>query len=104
MPLVLRRHLPRLDQAAYAGRQFVHWTMTISERAQGWLTERFHAEFRVLLADSETKYGVVVPVYCLMPDHLHCLAAGKFDSADQLLWVRAVRRRHWPHMAVFSTR
>jgi putative transposase len=93
MPLARRNHLPRLSETAYCGRQFVHWTMTIAGRKQGWLTPAFHAAFRTVLSDAEAKYGVVVPAYCLMPDHIHCLAAGVESSADQLLWVRTIRRR-----------
>lgn len=39
-----------------------------------------------------SKYHVVVPTYCLMPDHLHILAAGITPAADQRLWAKAARR------------
>jgi len=41
----------------------------------------------------ETLHAVVVPAYCLMPDHLHLISVGVSIDADQRLWARAVRRR-----------
>src|SRR5258708_34952668 len=38
------------------------------------------------------EYRVVIPVYCLMPDHLHILAAGIGSDTDQLLWSKAASR------------
>ncbi len=93
MPLAPFRHLPRLSEAAYRGLQFVHWTMTIAGRRQGWLTARFHDSFRERLSFVGADYDIAVPAYCLMPDHLHCLTAGLSDHSDQLLWARAFRRR-----------
>jgi REP element-mobilizing transposase RayT len=72
---------------------FVHWTMGISNRRIGWLTQEFHAAFRSTLERNAEHYGVAVPAYCLMPDHLHVLAAGMNHNSDQALWSRAVRRR-----------
>jgi REP element-mobilizing transposase RayT len=66
--------------------------MTIAGRQQGWLSSRFHTAFREILHQAADQYQVVVPAYCLMPDHLHLLAAGIAPAADQRLWVRAVRR------------
>lgn len=61
-------------------------------RLTGWLTPAFHASFREILQRNAGPYGVVVPVYCLMPDHLHLLAAGFSHDSDQILWSRAIRR------------
>jgi REP element-mobilizing transposase RayT len=66
--------------------------MTVTDRQHGWLTMPFLTNFRVVLTNVVTKYHVVVPAYCLMPDHLHLLAAGTTLECDQLLWARAVRR------------
>lgn len=38
------------------------------------------------------KHRVVIPAYCLMPDHMHILAAGIAPDTDQLLWAKATRR------------
>jgi putative transposase len=85
-------HLPRLLKQAYQGRQFVHWTMTVADRLTGWLTPDFHTSFRAILSNHVPAYGVVVPAYCLMPDHLHVMAAGVSVRSYQILWSRATRR------------
>jgi len=86
------RHLPRLEPQAYRGRQFVHWIMAMANRREGWLTPEFHAGFRRILAKAESAHAVAVPTYCLMPDHMHILAAGLTPRSDQRLWIRGVRR------------
>ena len=86
------RHLPRLADEAYHGRQFVHWTMTITDRLTGWLKPDFHSTFLEILRQSADRYDVVLPAYCLMPDHFHLLAAGISTRSDQLRWSRAIRR------------
>jgi len=92
MGIVPQRHLPRLTADAYRGRQFVHWTMAVAERCSGWLNTDFHSVFRSILGRNTERYGVLVPAYCLMPDHLHLLAVGTNSNSDQILWSRAVRR------------
>lgn len=86
------RHLPRLADESYRGFQFVHWIMTIADRHKGWLNKGFHSRFREILIQSATKYHVVVPTCCLMPDHIHILSVGINPMADQKLWSRSVRR------------
>ena len=80
-------HLPRLDPRWYQGFAFVHWTMTIKNRATGWLDARFHQRFREVLLHSlmsKMRAGeVACPVYCLMPDHLHLLLIAWDAKADQ---------------------
>ena len=66
--------------------------MTVADRQRGWLTPDFHQNFRAMLVRATAKYHVVVPAYCLMPDHLHLIAAGMTSDADQQLWARAIRR------------
>ena len=66
--------------------------MTVADRQRGWLTPDFHQKFRAVLVRAIAKYHVVVPAYCLMPDHLHLIAAGMTSDADQQLWARAIRR------------
>jgi len=88
-----RSHLPRLHPEHYRGWQFVHWIMTISKRKTGWLNAEFHEKFKEILFSSASSYDVVVPAFCLMPDHLHILAAGIHSAADQKLWARAIRRK-----------
>jgi REP element-mobilizing transposase RayT len=66
--------------------------MAIAGRQRGWLNPSFHHYFRDLLGASALRYGVAVPAYCLMPDHLHLLVAGITEGADQLLWAKSFRR------------
>jgi len=87
-------HLPRLPASAYQGTAWVHWTMTLRDRARGWLDTTMHAQVRELLLHTMARYFVHCPGYCLMPDHAHFLWMGTGEISDQ---VRASKffRKHW---------
>jgi putative transposase len=86
------RDLRRLSPDFYCGFAWVHWTMTIDDRATGWLTPAFHTEFRLLLLHTCARYSLLCPTYCLMPDHLHLLLLGVSPRSDQRLAIRFLRR------------
>jgi REP element-mobilizing transposase RayT len=76
-------HLPRLQPEFYQGDSAVHWTLTLFDRATGWLNDSFHSRFRELLLHAATREGLLCPAYCLMPDHLHLLWLGLRADSDQ---------------------
>jgi putative transposase len=100
--------LPKLDRQRYRGHAVVFWTLTLQDRAQGWLTPRFHLVFREMLLHTAARYAVWCPAYCLMPDHLHVIWMGLRLHSDQLNAMRFLRRhldpalgegRRWQHQA-----
>lgn len=76
--------LPRLPREYYQGDAFVHWTLSVYDRARGWLTQPFHQRFRELMLHAAAREGLFSPVYCLMPDHLHLVWMGSRRNSDQL--------------------
>jgi putative transposase len=95
VPLVPKQRiswLPRLNGSFYTGRAFVHWSMAMDQRATGWLTELHYARLRELLCHALSRYDLVCPVYCLMPDHAHFLFVGCGESSDQRLAVQLFRK------------
>jgi putative transposase len=76
-------YLPRLPREYYQGDAVVHWTLPVSHRRRGWLDESFHAAFRELLLHTAAREGLLCPVYCLMPDHLHLVWMGLRLDSDQ---------------------
>ena len=86
------RHLPRLAREHYQSFAVAHWTVTIQDRATGWLDDLFHAYFRELLLHAAAREGLLCPAYCLMPDHIHLIWMGMKVSTDQLLAMRFLRR------------
>jgi REP element-mobilizing transposase RayT len=88
----LHSYLQRLPAEWYRGKAMVHWSMTMEDRATGWLDERFHLMFREQLTHMGFLYHLIVPIYCLMPDHLHLLAAGFHEDSDQRLAMRFLRK------------
>ena len=86
-----RDHLRRLPRENYQGDAVVHWTLTIAERRQGWLTAPFYYRFRELLSHSCFRYGLVCPIFCLMPDHLHLVWMGICSGSDQLNAMKHLR-------------
>ena len=82
----------RLSQAHYQGRAFVLWNMTVEERATGWLSPEFHLRFRELQLHTLARHGLMCPMYCLMPDHMHLFWIGLSAQSDQHLAARFLRR------------
>ena len=70
----------------------MHWTMTVEERCQGWLSERWHRQFREILLHTLARHRLVCPIYCVMPDHLHLVWVGVEATSDQVLAARFFRR------------
>lgn len=88
------QRLARLAAASYRGFATVHWSMTLENRATGWLDTAHHAALRELLLHTCQRYGLVCPAYCLMPDHAHFLWQGVDTNSDQRL-AAAWFRRQW---------
>ena len=84
MPEIKTFYLPRLSPEAYTADAVVHWTLTLFDRATGWLNPLFHAGFRELMLHVAAREGLLCPVYCLMPDHLHLVWMGLRRDTDQL--------------------
>ena len=87
-----RDHLKRLPPEYYRGDAIVHWSSTILERKQGWLTSVFYYRFRELLTHTAFRYGLACPIFCLMPDHIHMIWMGLCDSSNQLLAMKHFRK------------
>ena len=83
-PLNRAFYLPRLPREYYQADAVVHWTLTIFNRAQGWLTPAFHSQFLELMLHAAAREGLACPIYCLMPDHLHLVWMGLRLDSDQL--------------------
>ena len=81
--MIKKGQLPRLSREWYQGNAFVFWTFTLEDRRTGWLTPAFHALFREVLLHAAIRYRLLVPVYCLMPDHLHWVGVGLSAGSDQ---------------------
>jgi putative transposase len=77
-------YLPRLERCYYQGDAVVFWTLAIFDRAKGWLTQVFHIEFRELMLHTAAREGLICPIYCLLPDHLHLIWMGLRLDTDQI--------------------
>lgn len=71
-----KSRLPKLAAESYCGLVCVHWTLTLENRAAGWLSAAFHATFREILLHAGARYGLACPAYVLMPDHVHLIWLG----------------------------
>ena len=89
---IVHEHLPRLPAESYRGFAFVHWIMTVEQRHTGWLDDRVYLRLREVLLHTTTKYHLLCPVYCVMPDHLHMLWLGISDGSDQRLAAQFFRK------------
>ena len=98
-PLNRAFYLPRLPKEHYQGDAIVFWTLTVFDRAKGWLSAEFHHEFRELLLHTATREGLLCPVYCLMPDHIHLVWMGLRLETDQLNGMAFLRTHLEPKLA-----
>jgi REP element-mobilizing transposase RayT len=83
--------LPRLERSCYRAFSVVHWTMKVEPPIPGWLTDRFHQDFRTLLLHACARERPFCPTYCLMPDHLHLMWLGLAVESDQLNGMKFFR-------------
>jgi putative transposase len=96
---VEKDHLPRLAAEWHRGFTFVHWTLTIEDRATGWLDETFHARWQFILLHACARYQLAAPAYVLMPDHIHLLWVGLAEESDQRLAIAFLRKQLSPVLA-----
>ena len=85
-------HLPRLTPEFYRGFAAVHWTITLEDRAEGWLNDLFNLHFRELLLHATTREKLFCPVYVLMPDHMHLVWMGLSANSDQRNAMKFLRK------------
>jgi hypothetical protein len=86
-----RDYLRRLPPESYRGQAYVHWSMTTDDRKTGWLIPIFYCKFREILTHTMFRYGLLCPIYCCMPDHIHFLWVGLLDGSDQRNAVKFFR-------------
>ncbi len=84
-------HLKRLPREYYRGQAYVHWSLSMQDRATGWLIPIFYYKFREILTHTMFRYGICCPIYCCMPDHIHLLWVGILESSDQQNAVKFFR-------------
>ena len=78
----------------------MHWTLSVFDRARGWLSDSFHTRFRELMLHAAAREGLYCPTYCLMPDHLHLVWMGLRLDTDQLNGMAFLRRHLEPALAL----
>jgi REP element-mobilizing transposase RayT len=97
-------YLKRLPAEYYQGHAYVHWSMTIEGRKQGWLVPIFYYKFREILTHTLFRYGLRCPIYCCMPDHLHLLWIGILDGSDQRNAAKYFRKQLNPILEKLGVR
>ncbi len=98
-PLSRAFSLPRLPREHYQADAAVFWTLTIFDRTKGWLTPSFHQRFRELMLDAAAREGLLCPIYCLMPDHLHLVWLGLRHDTDQITGMAFLRTYLEPELS-----
>ena len=98
-PLNRAFSLPRLAREYYQGDAVVFWTLTLFDRAKGWLKPEFHQRFRELMLHAAAREGLLCPIYCLMPDHFHLIWMGLRLDSDQLNGMAFLRTYLEPELS-----
>ena len=97
-PLNRAFSLPRLSREYYQADAVVFWTLTLFDRAKGWLTPAFHQRFRELMLHAAAREDLVCPIYCLMPDHIHLVWMGMRRDTDQKNGMKFLREHLAPQL------
>lgn len=95
-------YLKRLPREYYRDQAYVHWSLTICDRKQGWLKPIMLYRFRELLTHTMFRHGLCCPIFVLMPDHLHMMWLSVLDGADQLPAMKHFRSRMNEALSVFD--
>jgi len=98
-PLNRAFSLPRLPREHYQGDAVVFWTLTVFDKAKGWLTPGFHQRFQNLMLHAAVREGLVCPIYCLMPDHIHLVWMGLRLDSDQINGMAFLRTYLEPELS-----
>lgn len=98
-PLNRTFYLPRLPREHYQADAVVFWTLTVFDRAKGWLTPSLHHHFRELMFHTAAREGLACPIYCLMPDHLHLVWMGLRLDTNQINGMAFLRTHLEPALA-----
>lgn len=101
-PLNRAFSLPRLPRDYYQGDAIVFWTLTLFDKAKGWLNATFHGRFRELMLHAAAREGLACPIYCLMPDHIHLVWLGLRLETDQINGLAFLRTYLEPELAPFK--
>ena len=91
--------LPRLSREHYQADAVVFWTLTVFDKATGWLSPAFHQRFQHLMLHAAAREGLVCPVYCLMPDHIHLVWMGLRRDSDQINGMAFLRTHLEPELS-----
>ena len=91
--------LPRLPREYYQADAVVFWTLTVFDKAKGWLTAAFHQHFQKLMLHAAAREGLVCPIYCLMPDHIHLVWMGLRLDSDQINGMAFLRTYLEPELS-----
>lgn len=95
-----KRHLPRLAAEFYRGHAFVHWTLTIDERATGGPTAEFAHKWQLTLLHTCARYAIACPAYVRMPDQAHLIWLGLDEQgSDQRPAIEFLRKHLRPSLA-----
>lgn len=87
-----QQRLSRLEPEYYRNEAWVHWTVTIEDRKQGWLDARFYYKLREILTHVAFRNQLACPIFTLMPDHMHLLWCGLSEATDQLIAMKHFRK------------
>ena len=72
----------RLPDADYVGRKLVSFTVCERRRSRGLATPAVTGAIRAALESSVAKHHCVVPLYVVMPDHVHLAILGETETSN----------------------
>jgi len=90
-------------RASIIKRRCSFWTLTVFDKAKGWLTSAFHQRFQNLMLHAAAREGLLCPIYCLMPDHLHLVWMGLRLDSDQVNGMAFLRTYLEPELSPRSS-
>jgi REP element-mobilizing transposase RayT len=82
----------RLRAPNYVGKRLYFLTLCFHERRGSRVNPRLASWLITKLKEHAAARGFHVHAYCVMPDHMHILAAGAYDESDALGFVESFKQ------------
>lgn len=89
----IREKPHRLPDAAYHGRKGVSFTACEAARQPLLACDEVFGMLAKTLAEAAQRHGCSVPIFCLMPDHLHVLILGLSDASRPRLAMNRFKQK-----------
>jgi len=83
----------RLDKEVYKKYSSISFTINLTADIDSALMDSVFESIESILIETATKYSVILPVYLLMPNHMHLITDTLTEEADSLKAIKMFKQK-----------